>query len=110
MQNEEQSEEMDIQIAELVFGLPREQIDAWPWGVPEFSTDRRWSAAVILKMLVHESHHLFNEQLERAAVAWGWKKKPGFCGLDSAILILTPDEICKAALIAIREHNSSKQI
>lgn len=101
------NEELDIEIAKLVFGISIEAVAALPFGVPEFSSDQRWSAAVVGRMLTHDARNIFDEQLERAAIAHGWKSQPEYSGLSTAILVLTPDEICKAALAAIRECGCS---
>jgi hypothetical protein len=99
------NEELDIEIAVHVFGVSMEAIAAWPWVVPEFSTDRNYCSQVILRMFAHDARHIFDEKLESAAMALGWKTEPKYNGLGAAILVLTPDEICKAALAAIREND-----
>ena len=100
------SEELDKEIAEHVFGIPRSQIDAWPWGVPEFSTDRRWAAAVVGKMLSRGGLTArFNDHLELASLRWAGMKPD----ISAVVVVLTPDEICQAALMAIRECGSAEQ-
>lgn len=106
---DEIGEELDSRIAEEVFGVSRAAIDGWPWGVPAFSSDRRWSADVIGKMLVHPALALFDAELERVALRWGWMKNPGHGGPSALVLVLTPDEICHAALRAIRGYGSAAQ-
>lgn len=95
-------DELDVAVAEQVFGVSREIIEAWPWGVPAFSSDRQWSAGVVGCMLAHPARELFDVELERAAIRWGWKAQPEYAGAGALVLVLTPEEICKAALAAIR--------
>lgn len=97
------AEELDIAVAQEVFGVPRAVIDAWPWGVPAFSSQRELSSDVVGRMIAHPAREQFDAALESAARKWGWKALPEHSGISAAILVLTPDEICRAALAAIRE-------
>lgn len=107
--SEEIGDDLDLRVAEELFGLSKAAIKEWPWGVPAFSSNRRWSADVIGKMLVHPARELFDVELERSAQHWGWKKTRADEGASVLVLVLTPDEICHAALRAIREYGSVKQ-
>lgn len=102
-------EELDKSIAGEVFGISPTAIDAWPWGVPPFSTDRNCSAAVVAKMLAHPALDQFDTELRRAALRWGWGKRKTHEGPSALVLVLTPDEICRAALRAIHEYSFSAQ-
>ena len=70
--------DLDAQIAKVVFGLDSAAVQAWPWGVPPFSTERNWAAAVVGRMLAHEAASEFDAELERRALLWGWKNDGGF--------------------------------
>lgn len=98
-------EELNKQVAEHVYGMTREAIAALPWGVPDFSGDRTWAAGVANRMLRQPRPVLsrFDAALSEAAKAWGWESKPEHQGISVPLIVLTPDEICKAALKAIRE-------
>lgn len=101
-------EELDVKIAKIVFGVDGEATKEWPWGVPPFSIDRNWSAAVIGRMLVHHAADKFNSALERRALIWGWEKIERSINIPALIIVLTPDEICNAALEAIQEFHSEE--
>ena len=97
--------DLDAQIAKVVFGLDSAAVQAWPWGVPPFSTERNWAAAVVGRMLAHEAASEFDAELERRALLWGWKNDRKNKNIPALILVLTPDEICKAALDAIQQFH-----
>ncbi|KGH29343.1 hypothetical protein [Comamonas thiooxydans] len=107
-------EELNKQVAEHVYGMTREAIEALPWGVPDFSGDRTWAAGVANRMLRHPKPVLtrFDAALSDAAKAWGWGwgSKPEHQGISVLLIVLTPDEICKAALKAIREKQDPQEI
>ncbi len=94
-------EVLDEEIAEYLFGVSRETIEAWPWGVPEFSSDRRWSSAVVTEMYGQPApiRILFEQRLQ--ALADKARAKGGKGGLVELMVINTPEEICKAALWAL---------
>lgn len=57
MKNEDlENEELNNEVVKVIFGIPQDQKDAWPWAIPEFSTDRNYCCQVILHMFVHEAH------------------------------------------------------
>jgi hypothetical protein len=89
------STEIDMAIAKLVFGLSQAQIDAWPWGIPAFSTDRHCSADVVARMAIEPQGRLFNEIITRRA-----EEIAPRAALPSLIVVLSPDEICLAAVSA----------
>ncbi len=96
-------EELNKQVAEHVYGMTREAIEALPWGVPDFSGDRTWAAGVANRMLRHPKPVLtrFDAALSDAAKAWGWGSKPEHQEISVMLIVLTPDEICRAALKAV---------
>jgi hypothetical protein len=101
--SDENLEQLDVDVARLVFGVSQEAIDAWPWGVPCFSTDRGKAADVVGRMLAHSVREAFEVELENAATQWGWGVKPEYAGAATLLLVLTPDEICRAALKALQQ-------
>lgn len=97
--------ELERAVAIEVFGLTAAQVDAWPWGPPPFSTQRDWAAAVLVHTLAHPGPGVrarFDAELAEAAMRWGWRRSPDQEGPGTLALLLTPDEICMAALKAVR--------
>jgi hypothetical protein len=94
------NEELDIEIAVHVFGVSRDAVEAWPWPIPGFSSDRRWSAAVVTEMWSRNNSEtkVFERKLRTLADAC---KLNG--GLAELMVVNTPDEICKAAITAVQE-------
>ncbi|MDD5177362.1 MAG: hypothetical protein PHQ05_13170 [Sterolibacterium sp.] len=108
---DEIGEELDAAIAREVFGVTQAVIDAWPWPVPEFSTDRRWAAAVAEKMLFSPDwREPFDCKLHAAAKVAGWESAEQFSGLATLLTVLTPDVICQSALKTVRECGDAKPI
>lgn len=99
----EHLELLDVEIAHQVFGLAREAIAAWPWGAPFFSSDRTAAADVVGRMLARPERQAFEHELEQAARHWGWCSTPDHAGTATLLLVLTPDEICRAALKALQQ-------
>lgn len=93
-------EDRNIDIARKIFGIANEILDAWPWGVPEFSSDRRWSAAVVTAMWSKPDNVRLEFERQMLELAARMKLKGG---LVEAMVVNTPDEICKAALTALAE-------
>lgn len=104
----EHLELLDIEIAHQVFGLSREAIDAWPWGAPFFSSDRTAAADVVGRMLTGPDRQAFEHELEQAARHWGWGSTPDHAGTATLLLVLTPDEICRAALKALQQSGRAE--
>lgn len=100
MINETDNEELDIEIAVQVFGVSRGAVESWPWPIPEFSSDRRWSAAVVTEMWARNNSQ--TKAFERELHTMANKCKVNG-GLAELMVVNTPDEICRAALIAVRE-------
>lgn len=99
----EAGESMDRAISIEVFGVSADAVDAWPWPLPEFSTDRRWSEAVSQRMLYSEAHRVgFESALEAAATYAGYRSADKFSGIATLTMVLTPDVICRAALMVVR--------
>lgn len=90
-------EELDQTVAREVFGLSQGQIDAWPWGVPHFSSDRNFAAGIISHLWCFDDTR---RSLEREFAARLPKLRGG---LAESLMVATPDEICKAAISAVRE-------
>lgn len=104
----EHLELLDIEIAHQVFGLSREAIDAWPWGAPFFSSDRTAAADVVGHMLTGPDRQAFEQELEQAARHWGWGSTTDHAGTATLLLVLTPDEICRAALKALQQSGRAE--
>jgi hypothetical protein len=94
------AEELDIEVARDVFGLSQQQIDTWPFGVPAFSSDRSAAAQVICRLWPSDVRPIFEKHLEaRLPRLHG--------GLAETVMVATPDEICRAALSAVREYGAT---
>lgn len=107
---EEIGEAMDRAIAREVFGVSDAVLDAWPWPLPEFSTVRSWAEHVVLKLLFDERlREAYEAELDRIARKAGWQTKPGFCGHASLWVVLCADEICRAALVTLRQYRAEEQ-
>ncbi len=90
------NEELDEAVAREVFGLSQEQIDAWPWGVPGFSSDRNHAAWVLCRIWPDEDKRAAMERELRARLPL----EDG--GLLKALIVAAPDEICATALSVVR--------
>ena len=84
----------------MVFNVPRAVIEAWPWAAPEFSEDRRWSAAIVSRMWCERDD--VRQAFERGMQAHAAKLAING-GLVEAMMVIFPDDICRIALAAIRE-------
>ena len=98
-----ENDELNDSIAAEVFGVSKSLLDAWPWPKPDFAGDRRWSAAVCTHMWgMPDSVRLAFER-ELVGLADTFIKRGGKGGICELMVANTPDEICKAALTAVRE-------
>lgn len=91
--------ELDKEVAAVVFNVPRVVIEAWPWAAPEFSEDRRWSAAIVSHMWCEREdvRQAFERGMQEHAAKLNIKG-----GLVEAMMVIFPDDICRIALAAIR--------
>lgn len=87
--------DIDEEIAIRVFGMDRELIAAWAWEIPGFSSDRRYAAAVVQRMLSKpEDVRSTFESLLSIHV----KRASSGNIFAEAIVVLTPDVICDCAI------------
>jgi hypothetical protein len=91
------SQEIDEAIARELFGLSQEQIDAWPWGVPPFSTERGFAASVVGRIWSFDAPRSIFEK----CLALRLPQIHG--GIAEIIFAATPDVICEAALAMVHE-------
>ena len=86
-----------------MFGCSQEQIDAWPWFVPDFSQDRNQAASVAACVGSFDGHReFFNRNLAALVPSVNG-------GLAESLTVCTPDDICRAALATIRECGPLKR-
>lgn len=91
------NEDLNESVAREVFGLFQEQIDAWPWSVPPFSSDRNYAAGIVSRLWEAEATR---KALEKALTA----RLPSLHGgIAEILMVATPRELCRAALSAVRE-------
>ncbi len=96
---------LNFDIAHEVFGISEDTLDNWLWPIPDFAETRNDAMRVVCKMWSKKHLRLlFESNLEAAAKRLGWKKKPEQAGIATLMMVLTPDEICKAALITCRSN------
>jgi len=101
-------EEIDRAVALKVFGVPEAVLDAWPWGLPEFSQDRGRAAGVAAQMMRRKPETVrlaFERRLRTQFELWGGDLDPIF--LASALVVIRPVDICMAALRAVDECASA---
>jgi hypothetical protein len=93
--------DLDFTIAREVFNV---EPDKFRWGVPFFSVDRNAAAMVNTEMAFrkNKTRELYELELMRIAHKRGWEINADFCGLAILIMLLLPEEICNAAIIACR--------
>lgn len=103
--------DIDFDVARIVFGVDPELCRC---GVPFFSENENDAARVNSEMAFRKdgTKKRYDEELERIATKNGWKIKPEFSGLSTLLMVLCPDDICRAALTAClgynyEEHSSS---
>ena len=101
---EERMDDMDKAIAREVFGLSEGQIEAWPFGVPEFSTNGHDARGVVNRLYSFDRHReAFDRHLARLIPYLHG-------GLCEQLLVCTPEDICEAALMAVRECGALEPI
>jgi hypothetical protein len=89
-------EDLDQAVAREVFGLSQKEIDAWPWGVPPLSSDRNLAAGLISRIWTCDR---LRNAMERTL-----SNLPSLHpGKVELLVVSTPEEICRAAIIAARE-------
>lgn len=101
--------DMDRAIALEVFHLPAAVMKAWLWPLPEFSSDRGASMRVVQELMFDALRYgpRLGAHLLRAARALGYAEDAERFGIIPMLLtVLTPDEICKAALLTVREASA----
>lgn len=93
--------EMDRAIAHEVFGIPLETLDAWPFPLPAFSTERREANRAMTAVWGRGG-------AVRAVLDAELAKTVALCvpadwlGYSSALVVLCPDAVCSAVLTAVR--------
>lgn len=92
--------ELDKEVAAVVFGVPLEVLDAWRWGMPEFSTDRTWASHVIQEMWSKPDRIrlAFERHLQTVIDSFTHKG-----GLAEMMFVCMPWDICHAALATMAE-------
>ena len=90
--------DVDHDIAKKLFGFSEEQIDAWPWGVPVFSSDRQYAAGLVNWIWLSEPHRKsFDRHMAERM------PKPHHGGIAETLMVCIPSLICEVALIVAEE-------
>lgn len=93
--------DLDFDVCKCVFNLDPKK---YKWGVPFFSSDRNAAAIVNTEMAFREdeTREEYEKELKHIASKLGWKSEQG---LSKLFMVLLPDEICKAAVMACRKSS-----
>lgn len=102
--------ELDRMVAEVVFGIPAESLDTWPFPLPRFSTDRHAAGVALARVhtLLDGPTHL-QRALADELDQW---LPPGDRSHFAVLTVLTAAAMCRAAINAAREFRaeSSAQV
>ncbi|MBC8553770.1 MAG: hypothetical protein H8D23_29515 [Candidatus Brocadiales bacterium] len=92
---------LDIEVAETVFNI---NPDSYKWGIPSFSKDRNASALINTEMAFRDKkiREKYDKELKTIVAR---QKGIDPESLSLSLVILLPEKICNAALIACRENN-----
>jgi hypothetical protein len=96
--------ELDFDVCKYVFGIDPEE---YKWGVPFFSSDRNSAAIVNTEMVFRKdgTKEIYEKEMERIVKNSVRANNNELEGLSIFLMILLPDEICKAAVMACRKNN-----
>lgn len=98
------AEALNEAVAVEIFGVDQDALKRWRWPLPDFATDRGWSAAVVSELGGRDDPVRLAFERNLTEFADFMRVKGGFV---EAMILLTPDEICRAALKAVRQQGES---
>ncbi|WP_131727099.1 hypothetical protein [Achromobacter xylosoxidans] len=92
---------LDRTVAEVVFGIPAETLESWPFELPRFSTDRHAVGVALARVhtLLDGPTHLqraLADELDQCL-------PPGDRSHFAVLTVLTAAAMCRAAIRAARE-------
>ncbi len=95
--------DLDFEVAKVVFSIDPE---TYRWGVPSFSTDRSAAAIVNTEMAFRKdgTRERYDKELEKIAIK-SCKGGMEYKNMSMLLVLLLPDEICKAAIMACRKND-----
>jgi len=91
-------EDLNWGVVQRLLGFSEREIDGWPWGLPEFSTDRRHAAGLVNWIWLSEPHRKsFDRHMAERM------PKPHHGGIAETLVVCIPSLICEVALIVAEE-------
>ncbi|MDF2861373.1 MAG: Uncharacterized protein K0S02_1645 [Achromobacter mucicolens] len=92
---------LDRMVAEVVFGIPAESLNTWPFQLPRFSTDRHAASLVLTRVhTLPGGPTRLQQALADELDQW---LPPGDRSHFAVLTVLTAAAMCRAALKAARE-------
>ena len=92
---------LDRMVAEVVFGIPAESLDTWPFQLPRFSTDRHAASLVLTRVhTLPGGPTRLQQALADELDQW---LPPGDRSHFAVLTVLTAAAMCRAAISAARE-------
>ncbi|MGB3818107.1 hypothetical protein [Achromobacter pulmonis] len=93
--------ELDRLVAEVVFGMPAEYLDTWPFQLPRFSTDRHVAGTALMHVqTLPDGPTRVQQALADELDQW---LAPGDRSHFAVLTVLTAAAMCRAAINAARE-------
>lgn len=98
---------LNYEIAHHIFGISEEELDKFRFPLPNFADSRSSTISVILKIFPKEClRAAFDAELDAVAKRFGYRKNLKYSGASTLLTVLTPDEICAAALTVYLQADS----
>lgn len=92
---------LDRTVAEVVFGIPAETLESWPFELPRFSTDRHVAGTALLHVqTLPDGPARVQQALADELDQW---QPSGDRSRFAALTVLTAAAMCRAAISAARE-------
>lgn len=93
--------ELDRMVAEVVFGIPAESLNAWPFPLPRFSTDRHVAGTALMHVqTLPDGPTRVQQALADELDQW---LPPDDRSHFAVLTVLTAAAMCRAAISAARE-------
>lgn len=97
---------LDRMVAEVVFGIPAESLDTWPFQLPRFSTDRHAASLVLTRVhTLPGGPTRLQQALADELDQW---LPPGDRSHFAVLTVLTAAAMCRAAISAARECRTTE--
>ena len=95
-------EDLNRAIAKIFYSLTEEELNYYPWPIPEFVSDRNWSQAILTN--IWSSSNEVRNTFENLFIDYAEKNKVKG-GLIESMVVVLPKQICRLALKAIHLNN-----